>query len=268
MRFCPPPLTMFIISVMEILVYVIDTCSFKWDDMHFLWVSTIFSFYFRKNDSTNDMICVIRPKLQYSHLERNQIWRFVTYMFVHSDFEHLFFNVFCQIGLGIALELVHCWWRVATVYMSGILAASLAHSVLKPCVSLRGASGGVYSIITAHVATIILNWHEMKYGTVQLLVFLIFCSSDIYSDVFLGTVGISGVAHIFGAFAGILIGIGVLRNVRVKPYQQKLWIASIAAYCALIFLGVCYNLNFVIIQKTQYNSTTFNCTKTFTSNST
>ena len=37
---------------------------------------------------------------------------------------------------------------------------SLATSVCDHSVFLAGASGGIYALITAHLATITLNWHE------------------------------------------------------------------------------------------------------------
>lgn len=52
--------------------------------------------------------------------------------------------------------MVHRGWRVVLIYLSGVLAGSLATSVTDPSVYLAGASGGVYALITAHVATIII----------------------------------------------------------------------------------------------------------------
>lgn len=65
-------------------------------------------------------------------------------------------NLLVQILLGIPLEMVHKWWRVLIVYFAGVLAGSLGTSILDPTVKLAGASGGVYSLVTAHVASIIM----------------------------------------------------------------------------------------------------------------
>lgn len=70
-------------------------------------------------------------------------------------------NLLIQVFLGTVLELVHCWWRVALVYLSGVIAGSMGTSIANPNIYLAGASGGVYALITAHVATIIMNWREM-----------------------------------------------------------------------------------------------------------
>lgn len=74
----------------------------------------------------------------------------------HYSFMHIVMNLLVQIFLGVALELVHCWWRVALVYLAGVLAGSMGTSIFSPRVFLAGASGGVYALITAHIATIIM----------------------------------------------------------------------------------------------------------------
>lgn len=85
-------------------------------------------------------------------------------MFVHVGIMHITMNLLVQLFLGTALELVHCWWRVALVYLSGVLAGAMGTSMANPKVFLAGASGGVYALITAHIATVILNFEDMEYG--------------------------------------------------------------------------------------------------------
>lgn len=98
----------------------------------------------------------------YDPWRRYQAWRFVSYMFVHVGIMHIVMNLLVQLFLGTALELVHCWWRVTLVYLSGVIAGSIATSISNPKIYLAGASGGVYALITAHVATIIMNWGSMS----------------------------------------------------------------------------------------------------------
>jgi len=65
-------------------------------------------------------------------------------------------NLAVQMMLGVPLEMVHRWWRVLIIYLAGAVAGSLATSVADPSVYLAGASGGVYAIMTAHLAVIIM----------------------------------------------------------------------------------------------------------------
>jgi membrane associated rhomboid family serine protease len=92
----------------------------------------------------------------YNPWRRQEAWRFITYMFVHVGVMHILMNLIVQIFLGVALELVHCWWRVLLVYLAGVFAGSMGTSLSNPFIYLAGASGGVYALITAHIATIIM----------------------------------------------------------------------------------------------------------------
>lgn len=176
----------------------------------------------------------------------NHTFRFVTYMLVHRDIPHILFNITVQLFLGIALETVHGWWRVAIVYLLGVAAASMGYSYTKEGRGLFGASGGVYSLITAHIATILMNWQEMEYAMLQMFVFLILCSSNITSEVYHYRITqgdhVGHDAHFFGAFAGLLVGIGVLRNLNVRPYQKKIWWCAVSVYVMLMTAGAVYNI--------------------------
>lgn len=188
----------------------------------------------------------IAQQFIYNPRRRDEFWRFATYMFVHVGVMHILMNLIVQIFLGTALELVHCWWRVALVYVAGVIAGSMGTSLANPRVSLAGASGGVYALITAHIATIILNWHEMEYACIQLFVFLVFCTTDlgmsIYRHITVENDKVGYTAHLCGAIAGLLVGIGVLRNLNVRPCEKKLWWAAVTVYTALMMTGICFHI--------------------------
>ena len=48
------------------------------------------------------------------------------------------------------------WWRLLLVYLAGVIAGSLGTSITDPSVYLAGASGGVYALLLAHLASVIL----------------------------------------------------------------------------------------------------------------
>lgn len=160
---------------------------------------------------------------------------------------HLVVNLLVQIMLGIPLEMVHKWWRVLIIYVAGVLAGSLGTSVSDPTVYLAGASGGVYALITAHVATILMNWSQMEFAVLQLLVFLVVTVVDvsqaIYNRYVLETNDQVGyVAHFAGAIAGLLVGINVLRNLEVKTWEKVVWWASIITYTVLMTAAILWNI--------------------------
>ena len=65
---------------------------------------------------------------------------------------------------GLPLELSQPGWigslRVAGLYFAGAILGSLGGTVADPNKYLVGASGAVYALIFAHLATLILNWKE------------------------------------------------------------------------------------------------------------
>ncbi|KAI8441903.1 hypothetical protein MSG28_005581 [Choristoneura fumiferana] len=143
----------------------------------------------------------------YDPHKRHEAWRFLTYMFVHVGVVHLLVNLLVQLFLGVPLEMVHRWWRVSLVYLAGVAAGSLATSLTDPHVYLAGASGGVYALIAAHIATIIMNWSEMEFAIIQLLVFVLLAAVDVGTAVYdrywgAGVQNIGYVAHLAGAVAG------------------------------------------------------------------
>ena len=75
---------------------------------------------------------------------------------VYSRYVHIATNLLVQLVLGIPLEMVHGWWRLLLVYLAGVIAGSLGTSITDPSVYLAGASGGVYALLLAHLASVIL----------------------------------------------------------------------------------------------------------------
>lgn len=102
---CPPPLFIPLIVLLEICVFIYfaieaDTVT-----------ETIYL-----NQLARDSIIIYRSDY------REEIWRYITYMFIHVNLVHLLFNLTFQIILGIPLEVVHGSLRLALIYMTGVLA--------------------------------------------------------------------------------------------------------------------------------------------------
>ncbi|KAL3271049.1 hypothetical protein HHI36_021549 [Cryptolaemus montrouzieri] len=223
----PPAVGMIIISLIEIIFFCVDEATGK--------------------NSTRSGTGPISNIFIYDPYERKQVWRFITYMFVHIGPFHLVVNLLVQILLGVPLEMVHKWWRVLLVYFAGVLAGSLGTSITDPTVKLAGASGGVYSLITAHIATIFMNWGEMTYPALQLLVYLIVIGADVGTAIYnryVLDVGehIGYVAHLTGAIAGLLVGLNVLRNLEVTRRERIIWWTSIILYTSLMATAIIWNL--------------------------
>ncbi|XP_045454178.1 rhomboid-related protein 2 [Melitaea cinxia] len=220
----PPAICMILISIIEIVLFVYDATQ-------------------GKTDATGPIAQIFI----YNPHKRQEAWRFLTYMLVHVGVVHLLVNLLVQLFLGVPLEMVHRWWRVVLVYFAGVVAGSMATSLTEPKVYLAGASGGVYALITAHIATIIMNWAEMEFAIIQLLVFLLLAAVDVGTavyDRYWGSLqqNIGYMAHLGGAVAGLLVGIGVLRNLEKRKWEKRLWWAAVVIYFSLMIAGILANI--------------------------
>lgn len=87
---------------------------------------------------------------------------------------HLAFNLIVQLLVGLPLEMVHGSSRIACVYLAGVLAGSMGTSIFDPEVYLVGASGGVYALLAAHLANVMLNYNNMHYGIIRIVGIFLF----------------------------------------------------------------------------------------------
>ena len=142
------------------------------------------------------------------------VYQFITYMFLHANFEHIFFNMFALWMFGRTLEYELGQKRFLTYYMvCGIGAALIQYLTALafgefPLV-LVGASGAVMGLLLAfgvlHPNAVIMllippipmkaKWFVVIYGVIEL---------------FLGWRGVGNVAH-FAHVGGMLCGFLLLQ---------------------------------------------------------
>ncbi|XP_030380170.1 protein rhomboid-like [Scaptodrosophila lebanonensis] len=236
---CPPPFFIILVTIIELGFFV----------YHTLVVGEAAP----TGPIPTDSLFIYRPD------KRHEIWRFLLYMMVHAGWFHLGFNVMVQLLFGLPLEMVHGSSRIACIYFSGVLAGSLGTSIFDPDVFLVGASGGVYALLAAHLANVLLNYHQMRYGVMRLACILIFASFDfgfaIYaryageesltstlSTTLVSSDAVSYVAHLAGAVAGLTIGLLVLKNFEQKLHEQLLWWIALGIYTACVVFAIAFNV--------------------------
>ena len=120
----PPPIFLPLISILEVAI--------------FIWHCTALKAMGKSVDFNGP------PLLEWkngSHVVKNEslhydpdkitdgveIWRYITYAFVHSGYTHIILNIVMQIFIGIPLEMVHGWWRIIPIYFGGVFAGSLGN---------------------------------------------------------------------------------------------------------------------------------------------
>lgn len=211
-----------------------------------IYIEYFFSIYTDESPSFIEKIFIFNPD------DRMQVWRFLSYMFLHTGFFHILLNIFNQLLLGVAMEYVNPWWHVLVVYFSGGLYATLLTSIVFPHYNLLGASGGVYGLLFAILFRpfAILAMRRMtkqallKYlGTVCLLFFLIELPAILTLSI------VSHVAHVFGGIGGAFAGLMILKNntllLKDEAFERKLKLFAAFAFFTLLIIGILYHLCFL-----------------------
>lgn len=140
-------------------------------------------------------------------------YQFITYMFLHANFEHIFFNMFALWMFGRTLEYELGSKRFLIYYMicgvgAALIQTAIAWGMGQPML-LVGASGAVMGLLLAfgvmHPNAVIMllippipmkaKWFVIIYGVIEL---------------FLGWRGVGNVAH-FAHVGGMLWGFLLLR---------------------------------------------------------
>lgn len=148
-----------------------------------------------------------------------QVWRYVTFQFLHGGLFHLMFNMLGLYFLGMVLEKGWGGRRFLVFYLTCGAAAGAAHVIMSMLfnqsmsVPLLGASGGVYGVVLACA---------ILYPQIRVFVFLFLMPIRVAAGLFLGFAvlnvligvrsaieggplsagGISDMAHLGGALAG------------------------------------------------------------------
>jgi membrane associated rhomboid family serine protease len=159
-----------------------------------------------------------------------ELWRYLTFQFLHAGLLHIMFNMIGLYFLGMLLEAGWGSRKFLIFYLACGAVAGVAHVVMAFAMHrgygtfLIGASGGVYAVVLACA---------VFYPQVRVIVFLFLMPIRVAAALFLGVAAyytlkeifspdmmrgsVSHVAHLGGAAAAavwILISLGMSRRLR------------------------------------------------------
>jgi len=153
-----------------------------------------------------------------------KIWQPLTYMFLHADFFHLFFNMLMLWFLGTTVESAWGGRKFLKYYIATGLGGALFFTIFNYGGSVYGASGAVFGIMVAYA---------MMFPDNYLLVYFIFPVKAKYMVGFLvllnlaygvsGAGGIAYFAHLGGAAVGLLFFRREISNSMVWRRTQRSW---------------------------------------------
>jgi len=138
-------------------------------------------------------------------------WRLFTYMFLHGGAMHIFFNMWCLWDLGQLCESLYGRRTYAAIYLITGLSGGLASVAWNPQVLSVGASGAIFGLAGALIASFYLGEFSLPRaaisGTLRSLV--IFAIFNIGFGQLVG--GIDNACHIGGLVSGLILGALIAR---------------------------------------------------------
>ncbi|MFX1409860.1 MAG: rhomboid family intramembrane serine protease [Promethearchaeota archaeon] len=141
-----------------------------------------------------------------------EIWRIFTSIFLHSDFIHLFSNMFGLLLFGATIENSRSYSNIEYLilyFISGLI-GNLFSLILLPLNSISlGASGAIFGLIGAVFIKIATEDKSLLF--LALLYVLFFIITSLAPDINLW-------AHIFGLLSGIFFGLFLKRKKRDVDY--------------------------------------------------
>jgi rhomboid protease GluP len=133
-------------------------------------------------------------------------WRLLTCVFLHIGIIHIAFNMWCLWGLGRMAESVYGHGTFAGVYLITGVAASVTSLAWNPAGTSAGASGAIFGIAGALIASFYLGEFSMPRVAVSGLLrnVLMFAGYNLLFGAMSGRT--DNAAHVGGLVSGLILG--------------------------------------------------------------
>ncbi len=140
-----------------------------------------------------------------------QWWRLLTNIFIHGGLLHFAFNMWCLWSLGRLAESVYGHWTLAAVYLLCGLSASLGSILWNPGVQSVGASGAIFGIAGALIASFYLGEFSLPRSAISGMLRSVVAFVG-YNLVFGAMIAhVDNAAHIGGLVMGLILGALIAR---------------------------------------------------------
>lgn len=170
-----------------------------------------------------------------------QWWRLLTYMFLHGGYVHIAMNMWALWNIGHLCESLYGRWTYAAVYLITGVAGGLASVAWNPQVLSVGASGALFGIMGALIASFALG--EFSLSTVPIrsvLSSLVFWAGF---SLFFGSLspGIDNACHVGGLVSGLILGALIARLAPQESEPGRR--VTVIAVVAIALLGAGFGVH-------------------------
>jgi tetratricopeptide (TPR) repeat protein/membrane associated rhomboid family serine protease len=142
-----------------------------------------------------------------------QLWRLITYAFVHGDFHHIAWNTGYLIFLGQRLEWFQGRWRTACILFVACMTTGLLEMICRPTLYFLGMSGGTFGMNAALLVIAIRYRKVFPRKLSRTLWFWVFVAASLWE--------LQGLFH-WGHVGGIIGGLAAVLVVGRSPLQRHI----------------------------------------------
>jgi rhomboid protease GluP len=162
-------------------------------------------------------------------------WRLLTSIFLHIGFLHIAFNMWCLWNLGQLAESLYGSGTYAGFYLVSGLAASVTSVAWHPVSICAGASGAIFGIAGALIASFYLGEFSLPRAAIQgaLKSVVIFAAFNLIFGALPGST--DNAAHIGGLVTGLLLGALIAK---LAPMRENLLLrfSILTVFLSMIFV--------------------------------
>jgi len=171
-----------------------------------------------------------------------QIWRFLTPIFLHANFLHIFFNMCSQLIFGSQVELMLGFWKIIFFYAATGIGGNLLGSLISSNPAV-GASTSIVGFLGLFVAYLIVNWDRLSS---EIKCFLGVMIGYIVVMNLLFSVGgdnlktrVDHAGHLGGLLSGVFIGMWLLEPKGSPAGQYEIKVKKVGYGLTAFFYIVC-----------------------------
>ncbi len=166
----------------------------------------------------------------------HQWWRLLTCMFLHIGIVHLLLNMWALLNVGPLAEAVYGRLNFLLMYFVCGLSGSLASLLWNPTVTSAGASGAIFGIIGALIATLYFDKVRIpRHVSRPILTSLVASAISVLAYGYFKP-GIDNGAHIGGLVSGLILGTVIGRHLE-RTEQARGFHRTVFAISALVLIA-------------------------------
>ena len=161
-------------------------------------------------------------------VNEGEFWRIFSPMILHAGFIHYLFNIFALSSIGTAVEISHGTPAAVLIFMLSTIGGNILSAIFLPKYISVGASGGIFGLIGACLADILIHWrvifnHELnEHRTCEYYWIIFWLMFDILLNFGIGlTPLVDNFTHMGGLIYGFFCGLITMDRISTAYFYPK-----------------------------------------------